>query len=50
MIFLFLLFAIIAIVAWYGHRRAAIGLFIIFLIITALMLIHHMTDKLTIQL
>lgn len=49
MIALFIGFAITAATAWYGHRRLAIGLFILFLIATALVFHHHMTDPLAIQ-
>lgn len=48
LIFLLLLVAII--LAWYKHRRIAIGLFIIALVLAVIWFGHHVTSSLNLQL
>ena len=46
---LFCLFGGSALMAWFGHRRAAIGVFLAALALTAADYLHHATDALTLS-
>lgn len=47
---IFVLELVVAILAWFGQRRAAIILFAISLILACFCFNHHVTSDLTIQL
>lgn len=46
---LFLLFGATMFVAWSGHRRAAVGIFILAIALTIADYLHHATDALTLS-
>ncbi|MFI0455793.1 DUF5993 family protein [Rickettsiella endosymbiont of Litargus connexus] len=49
MLALFFFYSLCVLFAWCKERRLAIGLFIVFLLLTTFMFIHHMTDHLSLQ-
>jgi hypothetical protein len=46
---LFFLYSICILLAWTGQRRASIGFFIVFLILTFFVFMHHITSQLNLQ-
>jgi len=49
MVLLFLLFAVVMVLAWKGKRKPAIALFLINLILCCLWFKHHVTDPLNLD-
>ena len=49
MLALFFIYSLCVLLAWCKERRLAISLFIVFLLLTAFVFIHHMTDHLSLQ-
>jgi|EndMetStandDraft_8_1072994.scaffolds.fasta_scaffold00507_8 hypothetical protein len=49
MLALFFLYSLCVLLAWCKQRSLAIGLFIVFLILTTFVFIHHITNQLSLQ-
>ncbi|WP_422395889.1 DUF5993 family protein [Rickettsiella endosymbiont of Xylota segnis] len=49
MLVLFFLYSLCVLLAWCRQRRLAIGLFMVILLLTAFVFIHHITNQLSLQ-
>lgn len=50
MVSLFLLFAVVMLLAWFGKKKPAVILFLITIALCAFWFKHHITDKINIEL
>ncbi|MES2998327.1 MAG: DUF5993 family protein [Pseudomonadota bacterium] len=49
MLALFFIYGICVLLAWFKQRRLAISLFIVFLVLTGFVFMHHITSQLNLQ-